>query len=403
MNTVAPDVLSLMIKLLPVRQEFQVQVVNKKFREASILALKKQETICSFDWKFPDDHCLSCFSDEHQAKGYDSIPYKCFKDAIIRKRILSLLPGLKTAFFLYPSNGLQRDLSVYCPQLKCLNFRYSFNGFKRLQNIQQPSLLHLEVSLDAQSVNQLGNVFTSLIGLEANGAGVEAGQMQATSLRSGIKTLVLTNFSGNWKAVLSSPAMKTVEKIRITDDKSPDFPEMDFLAPKLKELDIRFMSFVHTEEPFDFLARSLSYCPEVESFSLYVPVLLGFSLPVNLFHSTPKLRSLSLPQVSNLHQVLQTILSVSPQLKSLTLKGVGEKSVLDVVSQFSRLESLVIDNLSTYIGLLLGIQDINDFLMRNTVDGNLRFECTLYQSAVFPSYNGAKEIDYRGMNWFSHR
>ena len=403
MNTIAPDVLSLIIGLLPVRQEFQVQAVNKKFREASILALKKQETICSFDWKFPDDHCLSCFSDDHQAQGYDSIPYKCFKDAIIRKRILSLLPGLKTAFFLYPSKGLQRDLSVYCPQLKCLNFRYSFNGFTRLQSIEQPSLLHLEVSLDAVSVNQLANAFTSLVGLEANGAGIEAGQMQATSFRSGIQTLVLTNFSGNWKAVFSSPAMMTVEKIRITDDKSPEFPEMNFFAPKLKELDIRFLSFVHTEEPFDCLARSLSYCPQVESFSLYVPVLLGFSLPINLFRSTPKLRSLSLPQVSNLHEILQTVLSVSPHLKSLTLKGVGEKSVLDVVSQFSRLESLVIDNQSTYIGLLLGIQDINDFLTRNTIDERLRFECTLYQSAVFPSYNDSKEIHYKGMKWVSHR
>ena len=382
MDSATFDVLTFILQRLPLQQLFNLlseqSFRNKKFLAAIIDALKKRVVLVSIKNELTTK--TSCFVNQHDSKGkQDWVPWKLIKKSKTRKRILSLLPGLKFAYLNVPVQGLMKDLSGYCKKIECLKFEMVDRTFS---TYKLPSLLHYEGFINNRAINRLQHLFPSLICIRSEFTDL----YDKSSLREGLKTLTVDFHFGNLSVICSSPAMKTIEELTI----GVYFFDENFtlIAPKLKKLDLQFNVY---NESFPTLCSSveklLSHALNLSSLDwwyfhfLFQPT--PQEMPKSLFRKTSQLLSLSLRfTILNLDEILQVISSMNPYLKQLQVQGVTEsskkKGVLDIIStSIPRLECLVIDNTNHSNGITH--HELIEFVQRNTVNGKLRFRFTLKQ------------------------
>lgn len=403
MNSTSIDVVSLMVKRLTLQQKYQVLSVSQKFEEASSKALAEHEALTTTNKSDSHDgNTMKCFMGTHFA-GEDTnlINYKWIEDEDTRKNILSRLPGLKVAFFDDINEETLRDLSEFCPKLECISITESDLG----SLYKQPNLLHFDGMSDNESLNELHEVYPSLTGLLVDTESF--GQTESNALREGIQNLQMEVSDMNWKPVLSSPAMKTVEVLKLSEVNETD---MNFVAPKL--LEIQLESSLKDEKSLkDFcisLGKSLSVSSGVRSLTLRFRKLShedAWTMPTSLFQSTKKLVSIELPRVvDNIDDILDVICSKNTDLTDLTIGyvlGPKKKRALDLISRLTNLESLIIDNEHIpETGEGLTIDDLNEFVDKNSIDGRLRFSFTLFQSQDFPGQEDfVFQTEWRDITW----
>ena len=403
MNATSVDVVSLMVKRLTLQEKYQVLTVSQKFEQASSKALAEHEALTTTNKSDSHDgKKMKCFMGIHSAiEDTDLINYKWIEDEDTRRKILSRLPGLKVAFFDDIDEKTLRDLSEFCPKLECISITESDLG----SLYKQPNLLHFDGMSDNESLNELHELYPSLTGLLVETSSF--GLMKPIALREGIQYLQMDASDMNWKPVLLSPAMKTVEVLKLSEVNETD---MSFVAPKL--LEIQLESTLKDEKSLkDFcisLGKSLSFSPGIQSLALRFRGLShedAWSMPTSLFQSMNRLVSLELPLViNNIDDILDVICSKNTDLTDLTVGyvlGPKKKRALDLISKLTSLESLIIDNEHIpETGEALTIDDLNEFVDKNTVNGRLRFSFTLIQEQDFPGKEDfVFQTTWRDITW----
>ena len=403
MNDLPVTVLQIMVQRLPLQQKFLTLCISQKFEEASSLALKQHQslgTIAVKRYKTSQRKCNVASWTEHRIRDSDMIGQKWFNSKETRKNILKRLPRLKTIVVHYFGKQALSDLSLYCPELECLT-DHDESSTDKLFN--QPNLLHFVGNLSQDGLNELINCYPCLTHLSSSSSQV----FNVTGcFREGIQALDLKwEYYPEWNSLFLAPAMKTVQRLAM---RCVNSKVMNFVAPKLKELDVGIDARKNNALLLcESLRESLSFSPELQSFKLEFDGWNPWPMPPSLFDSTSQLLCVSLTKdpLANTGEVLEVICSRNPLLEELCIGQVSgsneyRKKILDLISSLTQLKSLTIRNGS--LTEVLTIAELEDFFTRNTVNDTLRFYMKLYQKQNFPQKDSKRETAWRGIHWFNY-
>ena len=407
MDFVSSDVLSKVVEKLSIKQKYQLLTVSVKFQEASDWALKKHKSLVT---QLPQGR-VKCFVGDHLAKVSDFIQDKWLEDKdeqLMRRHILTRLPRLKF-FRCYSMNGdLMKDLSLYCPQLQCLDWYEISFGTSCLT--RQPYVLHVSSTLPLNDflAKQFLETFPSLEHVR-----LESEALESSSFCEGMQTLnVNVSSSPSLTFLFSSPAMKTIKKMKLVGLQSAT--KVSFNAPNLNELKLvsTFSANKQLNKQFcTLLSKSLSYSPRLTKFVLKSQDTEPIKLPNLLFYTINTLTSITLPtRLENTDEVLEVICSMNVFLESVKIGSIfgdylgwKKQRVLDSLSSLTKLKFLKIDNIFILEGEhALTLKELDGFITRNTVNGNLRFSFFLLQDQNFPGdeFSRGKTV-WKGIHWIS--
>ena len=412
MNRVSVDVLSNIVERLPLYQKFQLLTVNKRFEEASKLALAKHQSLTSIlQIHSKPFYRLECNMGGHIVRMYSNFIHPdwfSYEETETAKYILSHLPGLKVAFFDGITEETMEHLHTVCPKLQCFSTQRS----EHAKFYRNPNLYHFEAKLDGDVIAQLNECYPCLTGIKVWGD--DKVQLQSSFFREGIRNLNLKFFHTNFDAVFSSAAMKTVEEIKLAIIDTVTKTDLKFSATNLKEISIEtwLSDQPVLSELCTSLANSLAYSPELRDFSFTSTYhsTVTWEMPIIMFQSMTKLVKICLPQhLQNTDEVLEIICSQNPHLEEISVGNVcgsKKKKILDLIQSVPDLKSLTINN-ESISGDEAGLspEELDEFVDRITVNGKLKYPFTLIQCEDFPEDLAEEQdrwmqVDWKGVHWF---
>ena len=412
MNCVSVDVLCNIVERLPLYQKFHFLTVNKRFEEASKLALSKNQSLTSLlQIHSKPFYRLECNTGGHIVRMYeDWIHPDCFsyEQTEAAKYILSHLPGLKVAFFDGITEETMEYLHTVCPKLQCFSTQRSKHG----QFYRNPNLHHFEAKLDGDVIGQLIECYPCLTGIKVCGG--DKVELRSSFFREGIRNLNLKFFHANFDVVFSSPAMKTVEKMKLAILDTATNTDFKFCATNLKEISIEtwLSDQPALSELCTSLGNSLSSSPELRHFSLTSTYhsTVTWEMPTIMFQSMTKLVKISLSQhLKNTDEVLEIICSQNPLLEKISVGNVcgsKKKKILDLIQSVPGLKSLTINNESNPQDEAgLSPSELDEFVDKITVNGKLKYPFTFIQCEDFPEDLAEEQgrwmqVDWKGVHWF---
>lgn len=278
------------------------------------------------------------------------------------------------------------DISKHCPKVESLSYQEDATWNMSTVTVPlMPSLTDVCVEAKAKHYGIHGlSHLPNLTSLKVSGLYIQFGYDFV--LRDGLKELDLRGYRmQEMDVIVSSPAIETLERISLDVDVSG--LSSPFRAPNLKYLGVKCVSRIrrmyeaHDETALN-LIRSLPFCPNLET--LNIRDIEEQTPSVESFRFLPKLKHVFLPSFGNANQVIRALALNSPLIEVLRVTGMkddGAEDALNAVSCLQHLKVLEIGN-KGHTGLTL--KELEDFVVKNTVDGEMRFTFTLCHNEFLP-------------------